>query len=1054
MMTPSTIPDYNDAIHLLLDATNESAFLIDIHGHFLAMNSIAAERLGQSKEDLLGKCAYDIIPEDLAKTRKKEIDKSIQNKEPITIIDERNGMVLENRIYPVVNKNGVVEQVAVYAKDITEIQAKEKLLKESREQYKDLVHNAQSIIIKIDAQANIIFANEYAVDFFGFKLEELLGKNLMDTIVPKEESTGKDLEHMVYDGFEDPSPYIYNENENICKDGRRVWIAWRNKIINDENGNVKEVLSIGIDITRKKHAESDLVKNQQIRRALLNATDEAAMLLDIEGKFLAMNSVCAKRMGREKSELLGNCAFDFFQPELAQSRQEALNIVIKTKELYTYIDVQDGRTLENRIYPVLDSQNKVYQVAIYSKDISELKKNENELLNIKNKLYNFIESNHASIFFLDFKKPMPISLGYEDSYSWFKKNLYLENCNNAFARTLGLKYKEEVIGLSIIELFKNHEGLLKSTFDLYYHSDYQLINKEIHTPNNMGLRTYSIDNSTPVIKDGLLHAIHGTSLDISFQKKIENELNSAKEKLSYFIDKNPGGILFIRFKKPMPLNMNLEETIEWVKKYEFIADCNDAAAIDYGYSFREDIIGRSTYDVLAQNDTALRNILTPHVESNFETTRFVTEEATRHGEIKHFLNSVFPIRENNKLLGLNLIALDITDKIKLEQQLKESNEKLEYFISSNPASIYFIRFKKPLPQHYDLIETLEWIKKNEYVDNCNDAAAINWGYRKKQDLIGRSTYEILNKNDDLLKAIIKPHYDKNWSYINEETHTIDKEGKVIYYVNSSFPVLKNKRIVGLNIISFDITRIKQLEVNLIETKRELETSLTAKDKFISILSHDLRAPFNAILGFSEILVERIQKNNFNDLEKFAKLVRDSSFKTFDLLENLLLWGNAHRGALTINKQKHNLNDLVLEVYQTLSSTAVSKNIELKLALCKNSVVLVDKSMIKIAIRNLLSNAIKFTSEEGKIEIKTTTKGKWIKLTVSDNGQGIAPNKLKNLFKIEHTHSTPGTKGEKGTGLGLLLCKEFVDKNEGEISTTSQVGKGTTFTIKLPLQLSN
>lgn len=232
---------------------------------------------------------------------------------------------------------------------------------------------------------------------------------------------------------------------------------------------------------------------------------------------------------------------------------------------------------------------------------------------------------------------------------------------------------------------------------------------------------------------------------------------------------------------------------------------------------------------------------------------------------------------------------------------------------------------------------------------------------------------------------------------------------------------------------------------------ELKELNATKDKFFSIIAHDLKNPFNALIGFSEML---LSYHDIKDAEQreIIELIHGTSKQTFSLLENLLIWARSQSGKLTYKPEILSLNELLIQNYQLLNKTAQQKNITLSIPNVAIEVY-ADINMINTVIRNLISNAIKFTPYNGNINITTKINEKYVYIAVNDTGVGIPAEDLNKLFRMDINYSKPGTNSEQGTGLGLLLCKDFVEKNGGTITVESEENKGSTFTFSLPLALS-
>ena len=261
---------------------------------------------------------------------------------------------------------------------------------------------------------------------------------------------------------------------------------------------------------------------------------------------------------------------------------------------------------------------------------------------------------------------------------------------------------------------------------------------------------------------------------------------------------------------------------------------------------------------------------------------------------------------------------------------------------------------------------------------------------------------------------------------------------------------KAKRVAELVIAHEE--KVKRI-AELVFINNELQQSLQLnadKDLFLSILAHDLRSPFTALLGITDLLIENIRVNSINETEVLLNHLKDASIDTFALLEDLLKWTSIQSGKIPFNPQNLSFSDICKNILKTLNENADAKNITIKSSIIDSISVFADSDMLKTVLRNLVSNAIKFTNKGGTIIISAKENSGNVTISVSDNGIGIIPDKLTNLFDISHRQTTRGTEKESGTGLGLILCKEFVEKNGGKIWVESEVGKGSDFKFTLPI----
>ena len=245
-------------------------------------------------------------------------------------------------------------------------------------------------------------------------------------------------------------------------------------------------------------------------------------------------------------------------------------------------------------------------------------------------------------------------------------------------------------------------------------------------------------------------------------------------------------------------------------------------------------------------------------------------------------------------------------------------------------------------------------------------------------------------------------------------------------------------------------QLLKAEQTLKENEKQLRQLNIDKDRFISILSHDLINPFNNLLGLSEILKEDVTKLKTEEIEEMAVSINKSAHNTYNLLEDILVWIRTQQGKIPFKPQNLIFSEICSNVVGILGPGAASKSITINCFAPKDTSVFADANMIKTIMRNLVSNAIKFTHKDGTININVEENSDSVMVTVSDNGVGIRPEDLSKLFDITKVLSTSGTEEETGTGLGLLICKEFVEKHKGKIWVESVPGVGSDFKFTLPL----
>ncbi len=272
-------------------------------------------------------------------------------------------------------------------------------------------------------------------------------------------------------------------------------------------------------------------------------------------------------------------------------------------------------------------------------------------------------------------------------------------------------------------------------------------------------------------------------------------------------------------------------------------------------------------------------------------------------------------------------------------------------------------------------------------------------------------------------------------------------------------------ILALAVLSFSRFRLKKKTNTLLRSKNDqledanqkliisennLKELNATKDKFFSIIAHDLKNPFQSLLGFSETLYNQMDELDKEELLEYSRLIYESSQNLFNLLSNLLQWSRSQLGSIKLTPINVNLYDAIDDVLSLLNISITKKQLTVVNAVPKDTNILADKHVISTVLRNIINNAVKFTDKKGEIKIMSEISDKSIIVSVQDNGKGISKENLEKLFKIDQEHSTKGTDNESGSGLGLILCKELVKQSDGDIFVESTLGKGSTFKFSLPL----
>jgi PAS domain S-box-containing protein len=386
----------------------------------------------------------------------------------------------------------------------------------------------------------------------------------------------------------------------------------------------------------------------------------------------------------------------------------------------------------------------------------------------------------------------------------------------------------------------------------------------------------------------------------------------------------------------------------------------------------------------------------------------------------------------NKVYGF---FQDITEQKKTERSLLDLHWRFESIIKGTH------------------IGTWEWnVQTGETVYNEIWAEIIGYSLNELAT-VSKKTWEAHTDPEGLKKSeeMLERHFTGELSYYDCEYRMKHKNGQWIWVRDRGSVITRTNE--GKPLMMFgthsDISEQKRFEHEILLKNEELQQLNATKDKFFSIIAHDLRSPFNSIVGFSELLLDQIRQETYDGIENYAEIIKKSSGQAIKLLMNLMQWSRLQTGRMEILPEYFEMVYLINEVALFIDETSHHKGIIHNKILPESATVYADKNMISTVLRNLCSNAVKFSHPGGTVTITVKEQQNELTISVNDTGVGIEKTRINKLFLLDKSISTVGTRNEKGTGLGLILCKEFVDLNEGKIWVESEVGKGSTFYFTIP-----
>jgi len=513
----------------------------------------------------------------------------------------------------------------------------------------------------------------------------------------------------------------------------------------------------------------------------------------------------------------------------------------------------------------------------------------------------------------------------------------------------------------------------------------------------------------PIIENNQFENMMVIARDITERKRTQEAIKENDAIFNQFMEHSP---IYIFFKDENIRSLRLSRNFEQMLGKNL-----------------EELLGK-TMDELFPSELA-RNMIEDDLRILRDGVKIEVEEEFNN---RLFSTIKFPIEVDGKPKFLAGYTIDITERKQAEEEILKSKQQYDNLVSKIPVGVYILRSKP------------------------DGAFGLEYASPRMAEMLGLSVEDLLAHGEAILKAI-HPADQGGFLKLNRDGiefgRPFDWKGRVIvkgevkWLHVSSLPQLMESGDTLWHGLIVDITERVRDEAE-IKLKNEELTNLNAtKDKFFSIIAHDLKSPFNSIIGFSGLLSRQIQEKDFAGIEKYAGIIQNSSQQAMDLLMNLLEWSRSQTGRIVFTPENIDLSALINQSIEFFYGSAQQKSITIYAEIAVTRSLYADKAMINTILRNLISNAIKFTKTGGEIIVSAEQIPHEIVVTVSDNGVGMDTGSIAKLFRIDQNHSTLGTEKEKGTGLGLLLCSEFVEKHGGRIWVESTPGKGSKFSFTIP-----
>jgi PAS domain S-box-containing protein len=748
------------------------------------------------------------------------------------------------------------------------------------------------------------------------------------------------------------------------------------------------------NISEKIKLENDIKKLKQYELIIENV-NEAIFAINSDGIIKLWNATSEFLTGYTKSEAAGKFFGDligiFNTLEFSKLKEDLFQYKILEKEL-TLLKKNNNKETVEVTFILPESENDT--ILVGCKSLSEKYKLIQELKESEKKFRDIAEQTGIIV----------CTLNPEGKIKYF---------NPAF--TNYLKFPEEVILNKDFISLVSPDYLHKQEFNLnsFIEKPYQIIQLPLVT--NRGETINFKANIHPVFDNGIITGYNCYLIDNSEQKRSEKDLLIFKTLFEASID----GIA-VEYKGRIILS-------------------NDPFAKTFGYSNAKEIIGREILDFVSTDDILKAAEYFQIKEEKKEApNRFEFLGKKKDGSKFHTEISVSSFESDGKLY-IVIGVRDITERKHAQQAIRESEEKHRSITENIDDFLYTFERGKIFfrPTFYTFsIEKITGFSQAEFI---NDP---------------RLLFKIIHPDDftavkQHLKNILKSRVQNSGEF---ESRIINKHGNIVW-VRNKINLTRNDNGEVLKIYGLvsDITLRKKTEEELRKTTENLMRVNETKDKFISIISHDLRTPFGSILGFTDLLLND-DELTAEERSQYLSFIREASGSMLSLVNSLLDWTRLQTGRIRFEPERIKAAGIISKSFSALSGTAFQKKINLKSVVNNDVTIYGDKNLISQVFSNLISNAIKFTREGGNILVSAhPTEGiRFTEFSVKDDGIGIQPEDQKKLFGVDTKFTTEGTAGERGSGIGLSLVKEIIEKHNGSIWVISEPGKGSDFRFTLPV----
>ena len=1078
-------------------------------GKFCYFNSNFPLAVGYAADELIVKDPLDlIVPEDREMVRENEIKMlkgELTTPYQFRVIHRDGSVKWVMEAVRSVQYRGRRAVLGNYM-EVTERKQMEDRLKESEEKYRTILEEMDDGYFETDLAGNLTFVNDAMIRFLGYSRQELIGMNFRG-LRPKEEAK------VVFEAYnrmyKTGKPLRNLPTEVVCKDGRHAFAETSAFPIGNDKGQITGFRGIRRDITERKQAEKRLTESEQKYRLLFETSLDYITQLDADGRYLAVNPAAARSLGIPVEELIGKTVFQVMPQEVAQLRFENMRRVLEQERPQVFEDERAGRHFQHIVIPTKTSDQRE-AVQVITRDITEPRKMEEALRQSEETHKALFDNSVIGMFVLD-AETMRMAMCNQAAAKMFGFNSTQEAIGANPVDFIAPEERDRDLNIIMNEMFEQdlrqthefqavnkdgrkgwisvtgarivHEGklaglvsitninrrkraeealkqseekyrtILEEMEDSYFEVDLAgnltFVNNSVCRDLGysrdeligMSYKGYTAKDNVESLfrafnevyrtgmankgfawkttrKDGshgfaetsisLLHnargeitGFRGVGRDVTERKQMEERLRQSEENYRTLFNNSVVGMYVLD-----------------VETFKVVMG-NRAAAEMAGFASPGEGIGINPLDFVVPEDRAqVLEVAVKEFEQDLRRTHEV-RVITKDGGTGWISISSAKIMHGGKPAALVTID-NITQRKRMEEALRQSEENYRALFDSSVIGTFVLD-----------AETMKIVIGNQ-------AAARMFGLSSAQESIGKNPLDfVLPEDKERAAGIIAKELFEQDLRKTHEIQALTKDGRKVWVSITGARITHGGNLAGL--ISFtDVTEQKKQTEKLVMTDR-----LASLGELASGTAHELNNPLTSIIGFSQLLMERKVPE---DIREDLRLINSEAQRAVNVTQNLLTFARKHASV----KQRNQINSIIEDVLELRAYDQGVNGIEVEKRLDQNlPEIMVDYFQMQQVFMNIIINAEYFmikAHNRGTLTITSKKENDVVMISIADDGPGIPPENLKRIFDPFFTTKETG----KGTGLGLSICHGIVTEHEGQIYVKSQLGRGATFFVELPI----